>query len=171
MSFLTRIFGGRSERAALEPLYVAIVERGRDPIWYREGGVPDTLDGRFDMLASLLALVLLRMEQEGAAARRSTVLLTETFIEDMDGTVRQMGIGDHVVGKHVGRMMSALGGRLAAYREAEDEAAFAAAVRRNIFRDAPAPEAAPELVARRLAGFRGALGAVAYPELLEGKLP
>jgi cytochrome b pre-mRNA-processing protein 3 len=68
-------------------------------------------------------------------------------------------------------MMSALGGRLAAYRVAEDEAAFAAAVRRNVFRDGAGPEAAPELVARRLAGFRDALGAVAYPDLLEGRLP
>jgi cytochrome b pre-mRNA-processing protein 3 len=172
MSFLTRIFGGRRERAALEPLYRAVVERGRDPDWYREGGVPDTLDGRFDMLASLLALVLLRMEREGAPARRAGVLLTETFIDDMDGTVRQMGIGDHVVGKHVGRMMSALGGRLAAYRGAEgDAAAFAAAVRRNVFRDAPAPEAAPDLVAQRLAAFRAALGGLACSDLLEGKLP
>jgi cytochrome b pre-mRNA-processing protein 3 len=171
MSFLTRIFGGRKERAALEPLYCAIVERGRDPPWYRDGGVPDTLDGRFDMLASLLALVLLRMEQEGAPARRAGVLLTETFIDDMDGTVRQMGIGDHVVGKHVGRMMSALGGRLAAYREASDEAAFAAAVRRNVSRDAPAAEADPGLVASRLAAFRDALGGVAYADLLEARLP
>ncbi|HEX8366070.1 MAG TPA: ubiquinol-cytochrome C chaperone family protein [Allosphingosinicella sp.] len=171
MSFLTRIFGGRTERAALGPLYRAVVERARDPFWFREGGVPDTIDGRFDMLASLLALVLLRMEQEGGGARRAGVLLTETFIDDMDGTVRQMGIGDHVVGKHVGRMMSALGGRLAAYREARDEAAFAAAVRRNVFRDAPVAEAAPERVARRLAACRDALGAVAYPDLLEGKLP
>lgn len=171
MSFLTRIFGGRSERAALEPLYRAIVARGRDPYWYREGGVPDTIDGRFDMLASLLALVLLRMEREGAPARRAGVLLTETFIDDMDGTVRQMGIGDHVVGKHVGRMMSALGGRLAAYREAADEAAFAAAVRRNVFRDAPPPGDAPEVVARRLATFRDRLGGAAYADLLEGRLP
>jgi cytochrome b pre-mRNA-processing protein 3 len=123
------------------------------------------------MLASLLALVLLRMEQEGAPARRAGVLLTETFIDDMDGTVRQLGIGDHVVGKHVGRMMSALGGRLAAYREAADEAGFAAAVRRNVFRDAATQQAAPELVARRLAGFRDALNRVPYAGLLEGRLP
>ena len=171
MSFLTRIFGGRRERAALGALYRAVVERGRDPRWYREGGVPDTIDGRFDMLASLLALVLLRIEREGAPGRRAGVLLTETFIDDMDGTVRQMGIGDHVVGKHVGRMMGALGGRLAAYREAVDEASFAAAVRRNVFRDAPASDADPEGVARRLAAFGDALRNISHSDLLEGKLP
>ena len=78
--------------------------------------MPDTLDGRFDMIAAILALVLLRLEAEGEAGRGPSVLLTEIFIDDMDGTLRQIGIGDYVVGKHVGRMMGALGGRLAAFR-------------------------------------------------------
>jgi len=172
MSFLTRIFGERSERAALEPLYRAVVAAGRDPSWYREGGVPDTIDGRFDVIASLLALALLRIEQEGEEAKRATILLTEVFIDDMDGTVRQMGIGDQVVGKHVGRMMSALGGRLAAYRESEaDDSAFAAAVRRNVFRDSPPSDETAESAARRLAGFRASLAATPYADLLAGRLP
>jgi cytochrome b pre-mRNA-processing protein 3 len=173
MSFLTRIFGDRRERSALDPLYRAIVAAGRDPDWYREGQVPDTLDGRFDVIASLLALVLLRIEREsGDDASRAAMLLTEVFIDDMDGTVRQMGIGDQVVGKHVGRMVSALGGRLAAYREAQgDEAAFAAAVGRNVFRGAPPSEEAAALVAGRLASFREALDGWACPDLLAGRLP
>ena len=173
MSFLTRIFGERSERSELDPLYRAVVAAGRDPAWYRDGGVPDTIDGRFDIIASLLALVLLRIEEEeGDAAKRASVLLTEVFIDDMDGTVRQMGIGDQVVGKHVGRMMGALGGRLGAYREAgRDDAAFALAVRRNVFRDAPPSEEAAALVARRLAGFREALASKAFPDLAGARLP
>jgi cytochrome b pre-mRNA-processing protein 3 len=172
MSFLTRIFGDRKERAALDPLYRAIVAAGRDTGWYREGGVPDTLDGRFDVISSLLALVLHRIEREGDEGKRPAVLLTEVFIDDMDGTVRQMGIGDQVVGKHVGRMMSALGGRLGAYREAfEDEAAFAAAVRRNVFRDSPPSDGAAVLVVRRLAAFREALDGADFADLLAGRLP
>jgi cytochrome b pre-mRNA-processing protein 3 len=171
MSFLNRIFGGRSERAALEPIYRAVVAAGRDPAWYR-AGVPDTLDGRFDTIAGLLALVLLRMEEEGAAARRASVLLTEVFIDDMDGTVRQMGIGDQVVGKHVGRMMSALGGRLAAFREAgDDRDAFAASVRRNVFREAPPSDDAVAAVADRLLRFRSGLAAASYRDLIAGKVP
>jgi len=171
MSLLDRIFGGRHERATLEPLYRQIVAAGRDPYWYREGWVPDTIDGRFDVIASLLALVLLRLERDGDAARRAGILLTEVFIDDMDGTVRQLGIGDQVVGKHVGRMMGALGGRLGAYRMAAgDEADFAAAVRRNVFRDEPHSEAAVALVAARLARFRDALGPVPLPGLLAGRL-
>lgn len=172
MTFLDRIFGDRRERAALQPLYDRIVALARDPFWYREGRVPDTIDGRFDMVSSILAFVLLRLEAEDGAARRSEVLLTEVFIDDMDGTVRQLGIGDQVVGKHVGKMMSALGGRLGAYRDAgEDAAALEDAVRRNIFRDEPPSDEAVTSVAARLAAFRGALAAVALPDLLAARLP
>ena len=172
MSFLNRIFGERRERAALDPLYGAIVETGRSPFWYREGGVPDTIDGRFDMIAAILALVLLRLEQEGEETLRAQVLLTELFIDDMDGTVRQMGIGDHVVGKHVGRMVGALGGRLAAFRgAAEDEAAFQAAVERNVFRGAPPSAEAAGLVAARLASFRDRLQLLPAADLLSGRIP
>jgi cytochrome b pre-mRNA-processing protein 3 len=180
MSFITRIFGDRQERARMQPLYDRIVAEARDPWWYRDGGVPDTIDGRFDMVSSVLALVLLRIEGEGEgegegereAARRAEMLLTEVFIDDMDGTVRQIGIGDQVVGKHVGRMMGALGGRLGAYRDAaEDDEAFNGAVRRNIFRDAPPSDEAVAAVAGRLARLRGALAGVSLGDLLSGKLP
>lgn len=171
MSFLKRIFGDRSERAALRPLYDAIVAAGRDPAWYRDGEVPDTLDGRFDMIAGLTALVLLRLEEAGDAGRAPAVLLTETFIDDMDATLRQIGVGDYVVGKHVGRMMSALGGRLGALREAREGAGYAGAARRNIFHDAPPSEDAVAWVAARLEGFAAALARVPVDDLVAGRLP
>ena len=59
MSFLARIFGERQQRERYRPLYRAVVAAARDPLWYREGGVSDTINGRFDMLAAVLALVLL----------------------------------------------------------------------------------------------------------------
>lgn len=170
MSFLRKIFGGAKRRAALDPLYRAIVAEGRDPAWYR-AGVPDTLDGRFDMVAAVMALALLRIEAEGEAGRGPSVLLTEIFIDDMDGTLRQIGIGDHVVGKHVGRMMSALGGRLAAFRAAREGRAFADAVRRNIFHESPPCPEAVETVAGRLERFAAALDAESLETLLAGALP
>lgn len=172
MSLLQRIFGETRQRAALEPLYRSIVAAGRDPSWYREGEVPDTLDGRFDMIAALLALVLLRLEAAGEAGRGPSVLLTELFIDDMDATLRQIGIGDYVVGKHVGRMMSALGGRLAAFRDARcGGSAFEHAVRRNVFHDAPPSEQAPAWVAARLERFSDALDSQPLDALLEGSIP
>ena len=169
MSFLSRIFGARDARQRLRPLYDGIVAVARDPAWYQGGGVPDTVDGRFDMVSTLTALVLLRLEGDGGAFARDSALLTELFIDDMDASLRQIGIGDFVVGKHVGRMMGALGGRLGALREAGD--ALETPVRRNIFHDAPPSEAAVTFVAARLARIRAALAAVPADRLLADGMP
>ena len=171
LSLLQRIFGDNRERAALAPLYRAIVAAGRDPAWYEDGGVPDTIDGRFDVLAALTALVLLRIEAEGEAGRGPTVLLTEIFVDDMDATLRQIGIGDYVVGKHIGRMMSALGGRLGAFRDAGEDGPLAEAVRRNVFHDSPPADPALDFVARRLETFRRALAETPLSSLYDGKVP
>jgi cytochrome b pre-mRNA-processing protein 3 len=170
LSFLQRLFPDERQRAALAPLYAAIVAEGRDPFWYREGQVPDTIDGRFDMVAAVTALVLLRLEAEGEAGRAPAVLLTETFIDDMDASLRQIGIGDYVVGKHVGRMMSALGGRLAAFRSAREAGALAGAARRNIFHESPPSEAALALVAGRLERLADGLDAAHLETLIGGSL-
>lgn len=171
MSFLSRIFGDRDERARLRPLYDAVVAAGRAPVWYREGGIPDTMDGRFDAISAVLAMVLIRMEEEGDAAKRESVLLTELFIDDMDGTLRQIGIGDVVVGKHVGKLVGALGGRLGAFRAGVAGRGLEQAVRRNVFRDAPPSDAAVSFVTERLRAFHAALGPVPLPDLLAGGLP
>ena len=171
MSFLQRLFGETKQRAALMPLYQALVQIGRDPAWYEEGEVPDTLDGRFDMLSAIIALALLRLEAEGDAGKAPAVLLTEIFIEDMDGTLRQIGIGDYVVGKHIGRMMSALGGRLGAFREAGGDGSLSEAVARNIFHDAPPEGSTTDWVARRLEAFRTGLAQTPIATLYEGKVP
>jgi cytochrome b pre-mRNA-processing protein 3 len=171
LSFLTRIFGGKREREAYRPLYDAVVNAGRDPAWYLEGQVPDTIDGRFDVISALLALVLIRLERDEETARIPSVLVTELFIDDMDGTVRQLGIGDLMVGKHVGRMVGALGGRLAAFRE---EAArggdFVAAVRRNVFHESAASGEAVAFVSARLKRFLAGLEAAPSEALLRGEL-
>lgn len=124
------------------------------------------------MLATLLALVLLRMEAEGDDAKAESVALTEIFIDDMDGTLRQIGIGDFVVGKHVGKLMGLLGGRLGALREAlPDRAALEPAVRRNVFRDGPASDAQVAWVCERLRGLHERLAGTAMEPLLAGAFP
>jgi len=140
MSFLSSLFARKDDRAELKPLYDAVVETAREPHWYLDGGVADTLDGRFDMVAAILSLVLLRLEalEEQATSAR----LAEIFIDDMDGQIRQIGFGDLVVGKQVGRMVGALGGRLAAYRAGlAGEAPLGEALVRNLYRgEAPAAD-------------------------------
>ena len=170
MGFLQRIFGAKRQRSWLEPLYTAIVARARDPAWYLQGAVPDTIDGRFDMIAALLALVLIRMEQE--ADREAPTLLAEIFIDDMEGSVRQIGIGDLMVGKHVGRMVGALGGRLAAFRAAAAEGeGFEEAVRRNIYHDSPPSPEALAFVTARLRAFHDGLQGLPATALMSGSLP
>ncbi|MET1110307.1 MAG: ubiquinol-cytochrome C chaperone family protein [Allosphingosinicella sp.] len=169
LALLSRLFGHRRERAALRPLYDALVAAAREPAWYRDGAVPDTLEGRFDMVATMLSLALLRLEAEGDRAKAESVALTEIFIDDMDGTLRQIGIGDFVVGKHVGKLVGALGGRLGALREALSGGnGLESAVRRNVFRDGPASDAQVEWVAERLRRLHERLAATKMEPLLAG---
>lgn len=140
MSFLKTLFGRSASQADLRPLYLAVVAEARRTHWYAQGGAPDTLDGRFDMVAAVLSLVLLRLEALGAA--EDSARLAEIFVNDMDGQLRQIGIGDLIVGKHIGRMMGALGGRLGAYRDAlAGKAPLEEALERNLYRGAT-PDAA-----------------------------
>jgi cytochrome b pre-mRNA-processing protein 3 len=172
LALLSRLFGARREREALRPLYDALVAAARDPAWYLEGGVPDTIEGRFELVATMVALALLRLEADGEGGGAESVQLTEIFIDDMDGTLRQIGIGDFVVGKHVGRLVGALGGRLGALREAlGGDAPLEPVVRRNLFRDGPVDEARLGFVAARVRRLHEALAATAREPLLAGAIP
>jgi cytochrome b pre-mRNA-processing protein 3 len=134
VSLLSRIFGKAvDDRADVRPLWHRIVELAREPRWYAEHGVADTVAGRFDAVTLVLALVMLRMEREEVLIEPSA-RLTELFVDDMDGQLRQSGVGDLVVGKRMGKLMSVLGGRLGALRDALPlgEAAVAEVIRRNV---------------------------------------
>lgn len=173
MKFLKSIFGfGPDPREELIPLYAAVVAEARDPYWYAEAGVPDTLDGRFDMVAAILALALVRIDAEGSAAGRfASARLTEVFIDDMEGQVRQLGIGDVIVGKHLGKMVAAMGGRLSAYRDViDDPAAFEEALVRNLWRGEPGPDAKPALAGERLRSISAGLKTISWDALMAGRL-
>ena len=139
MSLFARLFGskpaaGADPREALRPLWHRIVELSREPALYRDDGVADTVTGRFDMITVVLAVVLMRLERDRILAGEAA-LLTELFVEDMDGQLRESGVGDVVVGKKVGKLVSVLGGRLGALREARasrDRAQLEAALARNV---------------------------------------
>ena len=99
MSLLTRLFRpGPDPREALRPLWHRVVELSREPALYRDDGVADTVAGRFDMITAVLAA-----GAAAAGARRvladEPALLTELFVADMDGQLRETGVGDLVVGK------------------------------------------------------------------------
>ena len=116
MGLIARLLGRKADdHAAVRPLWAEAVRIARTPDWYARGGIADTIPGRFDALSLVMALILLRMERSDAL-RAEPARLTELFVTEMDGTLRQQGVGDLVVGKRVGKLMSALGGRIEAYR-------------------------------------------------------
>jgi cytochrome b pre-mRNA-processing protein 3 len=169
MQLLQRLFG-KPTRGTAPALYAAVTAQGRAPHWYETGQVPDTINGRFDMIAAVLTLVLLRLETDPVAAQPSADL-AECFIDDMDSQLRQIGIGDIVVGKHIGKMMGMLGGRLGAYRTGLAEGDLRDALVRNLYRgEAPAPEALAHVEAE-LRAFGDRLAATPTAAIVAGDLP
>lgn len=169
MNILSRLLGKSQEgRDTVRPLWNRVVELARAPEWYRDCGVADTVPGRFDALVLVLALVMLRMEREEALIP-SSVLLNELFIADMDGQLRQSGVGDLVVGKRMGKLMGALGGRITALREAlpGGEAALSELAARNVtFTES----SKPALVAERLRTLADCLDNLSDEALLAGQI-
>jgi len=158
----------RDDRAALRELWHRVVEIAREKEWYRDCGVADTLAGRFDMITLVLSLVLLRMERETELIAPS-VRLTELFVEDMDGQMREQGVGADVVGKHMGKLMSTLGGRLGAYRDglASGEAAMVEAVARNV---TLVPSAMPLALTQRARALAAGMAIVPGYRVLAGEI-
>ncbi len=98
------------------PLYAAVVAEARRPDWYLAAGVPDTLDGRFAILTSLLALTDIRLERGDDSARAFGPRLAEQFIADMDAQMREAGFGDPSLGKQVRTMVGSLASRVDRWR-------------------------------------------------------
>lgn len=170
MSLLSKLFGKPADdRAAVRPLWHRIVAVSRDPAWYAECGIADTVPGRFDAITLVFCAVILRMEREPALIPASA-LLTELFVDDMDGQLRQSGVGDLVVGKHVGRLMSVLGGRLGAYREAlaaGEDSPLIEAIDRNV---SLGEGGEPALVAARFRVLATGIAALPTDRLLAGDI-
>lgn len=176
-AFLSRLlaplFASRPDRLGeLRPLWARIVELAREPGWYRPngqgGGVADTVTGRFDALTMVTALVMLRMEQEAELIGPSAGL-TELFVNDIEGQLRQQGIGDPTLGKRMGKLVGSLSGRIGAYREAftADETALVEAVRRNVTLTEGSD---PALVAAELRVLVGQLDRLSAEQLLAGEI-
>lgn len=137
--FLDRLFGRTGSRAAAEALYDTAVAQARSVTFYRDFGVPDTVDGRFDMLVLHVFMILHRLKREGEAGRRTGQALFDRMFDDMDRSLREMGVGDLSVGKHVKRMGEAFYGRVKSYdaaveaSSADGGAELADAIARNVF--------------------------------------
>ena len=121
----------------IEAIYGMIVTQAREPIFYRDLGVPDTVNGRFDLLLLHLWLVLRRLRTVQGAIELSQALF-DRFCEDMDDNLREMGIGDQTVPKRMRAFGEAFYGRVQAYDQAVEGGgeALALAICKNILNGA-----------------------------------
>jgi cytochrome b pre-mRNA-processing protein 3 len=106
------------QRRTARSLYGSIVTQARQPVLYAEWGIPDTAQGRLEMIVLHLALVLQRLAQEGESGKRLGRALTEEFVCDMDDAMREMTFGDLAVPREVKRIAAALFDRHNAYAAA-----------------------------------------------------
>ena len=112
------LFGGLTDsQKPSRRLFDRMVEEARSPHWYVEGQVPDTLEGRFAMLATVCALTIVRIETEEDSARQSAAF-TERFVEAMDAEHRQMGMNDPALGRRVRKLVGSLARRTVEWRQA-----------------------------------------------------
>jgi len=132
---ILRPFRRRPKNDSIAALYGAIVAQARSPSFYAAFGVADTVEGRFDLLVLHLVLVLRRLAGAGDRGAGLGQRLFDAFCRDLDGNLREMGVGDLAVPKRMRRFGEAFYGRQAAYLAAlaaEDPRDFEKALARNI---------------------------------------
>src|SRR5438477_3321078 len=119
LGFLFR--GLIAEPARGEALFAAVTAEARRRSWYVDGAIPDTLDGRFAVLATITALVLVRLEREGERGHAALVALSERFIHVMESEHRELGLGDPTLGKTVRKLVAMLGRRVELWRQPDGD--------------------------------------------------
>ena len=169
--------GRKRRREAARRLYTAAVRQARQPILYTEGGVTDTLDGRFDLIVLHVVPLMRRLRQCEEAGRQLSQALFDVMFDDMDQSLREMGVGDLRVGKRVKQMARAFYGRAKAYDRAFDRApgaerrrAIAEALERNVFNNAPPPAARLDALSGYVETLLDALDGHAPATLLGGEV-
>jgi cytochrome b pre-mRNA-processing protein 3 len=154
-------------------LYGMIVAQARSPAFYQGYCVPDTVDGRFEMVTLHTVLFLSRLETEPGEARRLGQGLFDAFCEDMDASMREMGVGDLAVPRKMRRIGEAFYGRQAAYREAlaaAGEGPLAEALDRNVYSGATPTGCGVERLARYVRAAAGALAKTDVRALMRAEL-
>jgi cytochrome b pre-mRNA-processing protein 3 len=177
----TRLFqSNRYERAGFS-LYSTAVSAARAPYFYATLGVPDTLDGRFDLVGLHTFLVIRRLRglrgPEPATVKGPGPALAQAVFDamfaDMDINLREIGVGDLSVGKRVRAMWEAFHGRSVVYESAlvaGDAPALAAALERNVWRGIAAPAGAPASLATLVVRQDAHLRTQTLAELAAGRM-
>jgi len=164
---LNRLFKGREKRE--QRLYGAIVAAARHVRFYEKLGVPDTIDGRFEMIVLHLFLVLNRLKGEGVEDLRQR--LTDEFFVDMDRSLRELGVSDVTVGKKVRRIAESYFGRVTAYDRAllANSNILEETISRNIYPDG-ASEGSTKAMTKYFVNAVKQLGAIPLEQIIQGEL-
>ncbi len=171
MSFLGLIRSRRHERAGFA-LYTSSVTAARDPVYFAQFGVPDTLDGRFDLVGLFAALVIRRLRGLPRPGPALAQAVFDAMFADMDFTLREIGVGEMSVGRKVREMWEAFHGRAMAYETAlaaGDAAALEVALGRNVWRGT-APERGARSLAQAVLAQDRALATQTLADLARGKV-
>lgn len=165
LGFLFRGLTARAPRGAA--LFDAVTAEARRPTWYVEGAVPDTLDGRFAVLTTVAAILLVRLEREGAAGDIASVALTERFIKVMESEHRELGLGDPTLGKTVRKLVAMLAKRIERWRGADAD--WVEATRESLYKGDVEKDAL-QYSASALRAFAQRLEATPLAELEQGTI-
>ena len=133
-------------------LYEALVSQARQPVFFRDFGVADSIDGRFDLLVFHAWMVLAELKAGGHD--QTAQELTDALFTGFDEAMREQGAGDMGLGRKMKSFANAFYGRLGAYEPAQGEAELAAALARNLWRGAEPDARAQRLAAYALAARR-----------------
>lgn len=164
-----RIFSTNTPDPAVTRLYDRAIAQARQPIFYQSFNVPDTLQGRFDMVVFHVSPLIDQLRDEKGAITPQGQALFDTFVADMEQNLRTIGIGDTSVPKKMKQIGEAFYGRFDAYRMAgEDRAALAAAIARNIL---DKPEMAGSASAHAMAAYHLALREAAAGDAFQTVFP
>lgn len=153
-------------------LYGAVVAQARSPSFYSDYGVPDTLQGRYEMIVLVLFQVLERLREAGSAHEELSRVVLESLFTDVDDNMREIGIGDLTVPKKVKRAAAGFYERAVAYRAAlagHDEAALAAHMQQFIDAGANVAGGGRKRLARFAMAQRRALAATDIRDVIEGR--
>ncbi len=164
--------GGAAQERAGFALYAAAMAAAREPCFFARLGVPDTLDGRFDLISIFAFLLIERLQPADPPGPELAQKVFDAMFTDMDVTLREIGVGDLSVGRKVRAMWEAFHGRALAYRAAlaapPEDPALEAALARNVWRGAVPPEGAAAALARIVRAQAAALASQDLAALAAG---
>lgn len=133
-----RLFTAGAEKKNGYRIYQGLVAQARSTAFYADMEVPDTVEGRFDMILLHVFLADERLEAAGDSYIRLRRYIQEAMVSDMDRSFRELGVGDMSVGKEMKKVGAALLGRKAAYKDAlaktTDTSALEEAITKNIYK-------------------------------------